>query len=120
MKNIVMLIVLLLLVPVLAGAATLEATFSWDGATDPDSFVMYERTTGGKVEMATAVGTARIMSWEEADPLITDCRTFFMTAVTDGIHSNPSNPYALCPDIILPDMIVRPGGTINLQIQVLP
>lgn len=116
MKNFLVVIVILFAFPVVVSAETLEATFSWDGADDPESFVMYERTVDGKTEVATVVGTERVMTWDQ--DIGTNCHTFFMTAVVNGLHTNPSNPHAFCPDPQLPDMILRPGGTINLNIQV--
>lgn len=114
-KKFILLIVLLIF-PVSLSAATLKATFSYD-SVDPDEFVMFDRTIDNVTEVARVDGSIREMEWtqELTGP---DCHTYYMTAITNGVSSQPSNPFPYCPEITLPDVTVRPGGTINLNIQI--
>ena len=96
-------------------AKRLEVTFTYNGVAD--GFTLWERTDGGKVEAVSGPGDARRMQWELADPG-TDCRTYFLTAMHDGVESLPSNAVAWCPETQLPDMVVRPGQAVNLRIEV--
>jgi len=101
--------------PISAAALQLEVTFEYTGAAD--GFTLWERTGGGKTEVVSGAGDVRQMQWDLADPG-TACHTYFLTAVSGGIHSEPSNAAAWCPETQLPDMIVRPGQAINLRIEV--
>lgn len=85
-----------------------------------DGYKIYELTSPtSKVEVINITDpTAR--KWEGEIPGEFDkCRTFFMTAYRDGVDSPYSNTSALCPEENLPEMVLRPGQSVNFTIRVI-
>ena len=121
MKSIICALVLVLCVVPFAFGKTAQVDFGFDQNAEQtiDGYRIYERVTDGKLEMTTVLDpTVRSIDFELVGE-ITDCRTYFMTSIKNGIDSNPSNTAALCADMVLPDMIVKPGTTVNFTINVL-
>lgn len=111
----------LFLVPfAFAKTATVEFSFNEAQEHTIDGYRIYERIPSGMVEMLVINDpTLREGTFDVGDEII-ECRTFFMTAMRDNIDGNPGNTAALCPDLVLPPMIVKPGTTVNFTINVLP
>lgn len=103
-------------------AAAVEVRAIWQ-ANPPeeqiDGYTVWERVAEdpGKVEVLTVAATETEAQWEITGDL-SNCRTYFLTAYRGDQHSGPSEPAAWCPEITLPDMILRPGQAVNLRIEV--
>lgn len=108
------------LVPVLC-AETITLNFGYEGdLTEIDGFIAWERTQGGMVAKVENIEPTALASVSFQDTLPADgsCRTYFVTTVKDFVYGNPSNVAGWCPDVNLPDMVVRPGDVINLRITI--
>ena len=122
MKERILLILFSMLFFWYSTASAVEVRAIWDPNPPEeqiDGYTVWERVAEdpGMVEVLSVPATETAAQWEITGDL-SNCRTYFLTAYRGDEHSPPSDPAAWCPEVTLPDMILRPGQAINLRIEV--